>query len=106
MAKSGSQGFASTINKWKMMIAGYEKHSADMAFAADKYEKLKTILKQSEDLNVKQEQLKKDLAKATEELNAGIKEGKGIYASLMRFVKGQYGPSSVEIKDFKPTGEK
>ena len=100
-----SKSFASTINNSKMILAGYQKHGADLSFASADAGKLQDLLTMAEALNVKQEQLKADLAKTSEELDGVIGDSKKVYASLLRFAKGKFGPKSKEIKDFVPTGE-
>jgi len=34
-----------------------------------------------------------------------LADGGTIYATLLRYAKGKYGPNSIEIKDFVATGE-
>lgn len=101
-----SQSFASTINKWRVMVAGFEKHRAALPFAEEDAELLRRLLHEEEELNNRQEQMKTELAKLTEEINSKLKEGRKKYASIMRFAKAKYGPASLEIKDFVPKGER
>lgn len=82
------------------MLAGYEKHRDTLGFAAEKAGKLKSLLDEEERLNSKQEQLKAEMMKTTKLINDNLVEGRRVYSSMMRFVKGQYGPKSAEVKDF------
>ncbi|MBN2401152.1 MAG: hypothetical protein JXN64_02015 [Spirochaetes bacterium] len=100
-----SKSLASTISNWKMMVGGYDKHGADLAFAGQDAEALRGVASRMEALNIKQEQEKAALAKTTEEMRVLTEEGKKYYASLLRFAKGRFGPKSAEIKDFVATGE-
>ena len=103
--RAKSKSMASTISNWKMLVGGYDKHNADLAFAGQDAEALRGVAARIEMLNIQQEQEKAALARTTEEMQALSKEGNKYYASLMRFAKGKYGPKSVEIKDFIATGE-
>ncbi len=96
----GSQSFASKVNNWKLMVAGYKKHKDDLAFAENDSTLLEQLIGNVEGLDVKQEQLKADLAKTTGEIDNAVLKGEKLSASILRYVKGKYGPKSLEIKDF------
>ncbi len=98
--------YASTVNKWKLTAGGFEKHKDDLAFAQEDADKLTAFITQAEKINLEQEQLKADLSKKTELLNACLDDGNKAKASIIRFAKGKYGPSSKELKDFQSKGDK
>jgi hypothetical protein len=100
-----SRSLAAMLSTWKVMVAGFGKHSDDMAFAKSEAAKLADLATKAEQCNVNQEQLKADLAKMTETLEKTVTEGKKMYATLLRYAKGKYGPGSKELKDFQATGE-
>ena len=45
-----------------------------------------------------------DLAKLTDQYMKMIADGNKLSSTLLRYAKGKYGPSSLEIKDFQATG--
>jgi hypothetical protein len=96
-----SQSYASKVNNWKLMVAGYDKHKTDLSFAESDSGKLKELIVKIENLEVKQEQLKADLLKTTSEIETVFGEGEKLSASILRYAKGKYGPNSPDIKDFK-----
>jgi hypothetical protein len=96
-----SQSYATKVNNWKLMAAGYEKHKDDLSFAGNDSGRLKELILQYENKEIKQEQLKADLSKTTSEIIEITSEGEKLAASILRFAKGKYGPNSPEIKDFK-----
>jgi hypothetical protein len=100
-----SRSHASIVNAWKIIIAGCDKHSDEMDFAKNDSTRLASLLAQADTLNVKQEQMKADLVKLTAQLDKTLDDGNKIYSTLVRYAKGKYGPSSLEIKDFVATGE-
>jgi hypothetical protein len=57
-----SRSHASTVKAWKIIIAGCDKHSDEMDFAKNDSARLASLLAQADTLNVKQEQMKADLA--------------------------------------------
>jgi septal ring factor EnvC (AmiA/AmiB activator) len=101
-----SRSLASTINSWKILVGGFDKHRVELTFAGTEAESLRAVAAQTESLNIKQEQQKADLAKTTEQLKSLTNEGNRYSASLLRFAKGKFGPRSKEIKDFVSTGER
>jgi hypothetical protein len=98
---NGSQSYASKISKWKMMVAGYEKHKSDISFAEKETKELNDLIAKIEPLEIKQEHLKAELQKTTADLTDTIKNGDKLSASILRYAKGKYGPKSLEIKDFQ-----
>jgi hypothetical protein len=76
-----------------------------MDFAKNDSAKLAALLAQTESLNVKQEQMKADLSRLTAQIEKSVTDGNKIYSTLLRYAKGKYGPTSLEIKDFVATGE-
>ena len=97
--------YASTVKKWKPAHCGFEKHKADPDFARADADKLAAFITDAEKLNLEQEQLKAELTKKTEVLNACLKEANQVKAAIMRFARGKYGPKSKEFNDFQSKDE-
>lgn len=100
-----SRSFAATMNRWRILLAAFERKREDFPFAHEEVEELKRLLEAEEEMNVRQEQLKAELMKMTVELKRGLEEGRKRYASLMRYARAKYGPSSLELGNFIPKGE-
>jgi len=99
-----SKSYAAVMSEWKVVVAGCTKHSDDLDFAKKDSAKLADLIVQAEALDVKQEQMKADLAKLTNQYMKMIADGNKLSSTLIRYAKGKYGPSSLEIKDFQATG--
>ncbi len=107
MAKINTQYYDAQITSIENMADGAEKHADDpkVKSTIDSKE-LREAKKKVEDLREKYNQLVADTEKAYDDFNAKYKSNVKMLAKDTRLVKGIFGRSAPELKDFGIKPEK
>ena len=100
-----SHSLAADVSIWKTCLTALKANGADFPYLTTEAAAFEANITGIEKENPIQEKLKAQLAMQTDKVdgirNANVK----LYGTIMRHVRGKYGPNSAKIKEFVPTGE-
>jgi hypothetical protein len=95
-----SRSLGNELNSWSVCKDGHKANTADFPFLKNDVANFEKLIAQANTENSKQEKLKADLAAQSKVVDGLIKDGRKVYASLIRYAKAKYGPNSAKIKEF------
>lgn len=103
-----SDGFAVKIAKWELLVASLEPLLGEMPYLQSFHDRLRDLIEQARDLDLRQEAARAELREVTQERQGVEREGESLRARTAAHLRAAYGFANEELVRFgiapRPSG--